>query len=95
MKQLSSRTMSISHSDFFRLLPRALESYQYNVNPPHVTVHISKGELAISLDEESVHKIASLTLPSTKVHFEFKDVDDADMEIFFEKFEMSFRRGGG
>lgn len=87
--------MSISHSDFYRLLPRAVVGREFQISPPQVTVIFPGGMLTITLNEESIHQIASLKLPSTNVQFEFDNVSDEDIVTFFQQFEISFRRGGG
>ena len=87
--------MSISHADFYRILPKALHSYTYQTSPPNIIVDMPDGKLTISLATQTVHKIASLELPSTQIDFMFDNIKKEDIESFFKQFELSFRRGGG
>ncbi len=87
--------MSISHADFYRLLPKVLETYKYSIKSPVINVNIKNGKLIIQLNEQTTHKIASLELPSTKVDFEFINVEENDIDNFFKEFEITYRRGGG
>ena len=87
--------MSINHGDFFRLLDRALEGYAYETTVDSATIHLKPGIVHIHLHPQTEHRIASLVLPSTVVEFTIENVPEAEREAFFEKFELSFRRGGG
>ncbi len=87
--------MSISHQDFFRLLPRAIASYPYERSGLCVEVRIGSGSLNIELSDETVNQIASLKLPRTNVTFTFCDVSAEEKQIFLTQFDLSFQRGGG
>ena len=87
--------MSITHAELYRLLPKALENYNYSIEHPIIDVAVNNGNLKITFNEQTVHKIASLSLPSTKVAFEFINVEQTDIDHFFDQFEFTYRRGGG
>ena len=74
MEQTLEREMTISHSDFFRILPKALKSYQYEQEDNVITVYLDEGEISIFLSEERRRQIASLLLPVTDVTFQLKNV---------------------
>jgi len=95
VEQTLEREMTISHSDFFRILPKALKSYQYEQVDNVVTVTLDKAEISIFLSEERRRQIASLLLPVTDVTFQLKNVAESTKNKFFVQFDRSYHRGGG
>lgn len=89
------REMSISHSDFLRILPKALASHTYQQIDNVITVTLGQGEITITLSEEGFRQIASLILPVTVVTFQLKDVAESTKSNFFEQFDRAYQRGGG
>jgi hypothetical protein len=89
------REMSISHSDFLRILPKALASHTFQQINNVITVTLGQGEITIVLSEEGSRQIASLSLPVTVVAFQVKDVAESTKSNFFEQFDRAFQRGGG
>lgn len=87
--------MSITHAEFYRLLPKVLEKYQHSIKSSNIKVLIHDGSLIIDLSPQSIHKIGALELPSTKVTFQFIDVEQKEIDEFFNDFELTYRRGGG
>ena len=51
--------------------------------------------LRIRLNAEGERRIANLALPRTIVEFRFEGYTDALVEAFLQRFDRSFRRGGG
>ena len=95
MEYSFEREMTISHSEFFRILPKALKSYPYKVKDKLVIVTLDGGEISIILSEQRRRQIASLSLPVTGVTFHLKDVAESTKMIFFEQFDRAYHRGGG
>jgi hypothetical protein len=95
MIETIKREMTISHSDFFRILPKALKSYPYEYKDNVITVTLDKAEISIILSEERHRQIASLSLPVTDVTFQLKNVAESTKRIFFEQFDRAYHRGGG
>lgn len=87
--------MSISHREFFRLLPRAVGNRVFSTTDRDATIEIGNGQLDIHLSEEGQFKIASLQLPRTVVSFEFTNVEESERIQFLSQFDMAFQRGGG
>ena len=87
--------MSISHSDFFRLLPRAVGEHPYSINGTEVTIELASGRLEIRLSSEGIRQIASLTLPETVLEFSFSGVDATGRNAFLSQFDLAYQRGGG
>ncbi len=95
MEHTVQREMTISHRDFFRILPKALKSYPYEQKENAITVILDKGEISIFLSEERHRQIASLSLPVTDVTFRLKNVVESTKRKFFEQFDRAYHRGGG
>ncbi len=93
------REMTISHSDFFRILPKALGKLRYQRQNNIITVYIDddgiEGEIIISLSKERIRKIASLNLPVTDVTFQQENITEKKKIEFFKHFDRAYHRGGG
>ncbi len=89
------RTMSISHAEFYRLLPRALGGQPFSRTGHRVEVQLGQGRLMIQLSEQAVRQIASLKLPQTRIEFQFAGVDEVVKTDFLSRFELAYQRGGG
>ena len=95
MEHTFEREMTISHIDFFRLLPKALKSYSHMQEDNVIKVSLGGGEITIILSEERNRQIASLLLPVTDVTFQLKNVAESTKKNFFEQFDRAYLRGGG
>lgn len=87
--------MTITHDDFFRLLPRALENKEFEIIGDTVLVKLNVGTLTITLEAESVRTIGSLTLPVSRVTFSFENIPGEERLGFFKDFDLAFQKGGG
>jgi hypothetical protein len=87
--------MAISHADFFRILPAALNTMDYCVTQNSVVVEEASRSLRINLSEERERRIALLALPVTDVELVFTGYSEADIENFLARFHDCYRRGGG
>jgi len=95
MIETFQREMTISHSDFFRILPKALKSYPYVQEDNAIKLSLDEGEISIILSRERRRQIGSLSLPVTDVTFHLKNVAETTKKIFFEQFDRAYHRGGG
>ena len=95
MTETFKREMTITHSDFFRILPKALGSYPYKRQKNVINVSLDEGEISIILSEQRNRQIASLSLPVTDVTFQLKNVAESTKNDFFEQFDRAYHRGGG
>ena len=95
MNHTIEREMTITHSDFFRILPKALKSYKFEQVDNVITVTLDEAEISIILSEERNRQIASLSLPVTEVTFRLKNVAENTKSDFFEQFDRAYHRGGG
>ena len=99
MEKIFEREMTISHSDFFRILPKALGKLRYQQQNNIITVYLDndgvEGEIVISLSKERIRKIASLNLPVTDVTFQLENITEKKKIEFFKHFDRAYHRGGG
>lgn len=90
-----TRGMTITHDDFFRLLPRALKNRPFDMSEQGVLVTLNNGRLKITLAPQTDRTIGALTLPVTRIAFEFENCTDAERRQFFEGFDLVYQKGGG
>jgi hypothetical protein len=91
-----SLDMSITHADFFRLLPAAIVPYDSRVNGDSVEIFLEQRRVIITLGTEQQRRITGLlSLPRTQVGFAFEQFSDAQREAFMHRFDRYFHRGGG
>jgi hypothetical protein len=87
--------MSISHNDFYRLLPIALKNLRYEVTNGVINFSYENGNIEINPGKEQNRKIASLILPVLHVNFTFTNITPGDKEQFLVNFNQTYQRGGG
>lgn len=87
--------MTITHADFFRLLPKALASYKFEISDRSIQVTMETGIVNIRLMREATRKIGALELPITHMTFYFENTSHNETQKFFEKFNLAYRKGGG
>ncbi len=91
-----TQDMSISHADFFRLLPAAIVPYESRVKGSVVEIFAEQRQVVITLGVEGVRKITGLlSLPRTQVGFLFEHFSDEQRMAFMHRFDRYFHRGGG
>jgi hypothetical protein len=89
------KEMSISHSDIFRILPKALDGENYRVDGNRVIACNGDRRLEITLSEETQRRIALLTLPVTHVRLDFIGYGADEAAAALARFDRGFQRGGG
>ena len=62
MTETLKREMTISHSDFFRLLPKALKSYSYQQYENVITISMHKGGRLMPVPSTDVSSGTDLSL---------------------------------
>ncbi|HXH03737.1 MAG TPA: hypothetical protein VNN09_10515 [Candidatus Competibacteraceae bacterium] len=87
--------MGLTHAEFFRILPLALEGRDYRATADAVTLEGDGRRLCIRLAPQAERRIALLRLPVTRVEFEFYGYSAQETVAFLERFERHYRRGGG
>jgi hypothetical protein len=89
------KEMTISHRDFFRVLPGALETDDFCIEGDTVTSGDGGRRLTIVLAPEAERRIALLKLPVTRVSLEFAGYEAAAVADAVARFDRAFQRGGG
>jgi hypothetical protein len=95
MTHTIKREMTITHADFFRILPKALKNIKYGVSGNRVAIADTEKRLEIMLSPESSRSIGALKLPVTILEFRFDKYTTEQIEKFLRQFDMSFHKGGG
>jgi len=90
-----SREMGFSQSEFFRILPSALNGREYLLKDSKVTLTTDHGQVTIEVGEQQIRKIASFSLPYIEVKFRFVDFEQSNVDEFMRYFELRYQRGGG
>lgn len=90
------REMALTWEEFERLLPIAAGDTTYQVRGRCVQVTLSPSDaLCIELGETGERKIASISLPVTRVTFDYQGNNPDRFTQFLERFDRYFQRGGG
>lgn len=89
------REMSVTHTEFFRLLPRVVGEDYIQRNDSAAVIQTEIGRIDIRLGPEMRRKIALLELPMTEVSLEFHGYSQVDYEEFIRRFNLRFQKGGG
>ncbi|MBI1422145.1 MAG: hypothetical protein GC149_01680 [Gammaproteobacteria bacterium] len=95
--QTYTRTMSITHADFLRSLLPLKKYYHYQINNAANRIQISDEQriIQILLGTEGAVAMGSLRMPSTEVTFTFRGFTPSERDLFWSRFDLCFRRGGG
>ncbi|NQU55879.1 MAG: hypothetical protein HQ513_01500 [Rhodospirillales bacterium] len=89
------KEMGITHQEFFRNIPRALGTDDYQKRTDRVILDGDDKSLEISISEQSERRIALFVLPVTHVTLTFKGYAQTEVTATMEKFDRAFQRGGG
>jgi hypothetical protein len=89
------KEMAVTHADFFRSLPNALDGEICTITGTHVVLQSNAGIWTIDLGAEGERRIALLAVPATPVTLTFDGYSDIDRQDALERFDRAFQRGGG
>ena len=90
-----NKEMTISHRDFFRILPGALGTDDFRIDGHRITAGAGDRRLEIILSPETRRRVALLTLPVTHVSLEFVGYGAEQAAAALARFNRAFQRGGG
>ena len=95
--QTYTRTMCITHADFLRSLLPLKKYYPYKINDAvnQILIHDDQRVIQIQLGTEGHVELGALNMPSTEVTFTFRGFTPPERELFWSRFDLCFRRGGG
>lgn len=89
------KEMGIGHEDFFRILPRALGTNDYEVSGTDIVMRDGDKRFEISLGPEKVRTLALMKLQVTMVTLRLANYSEAERVAVLARFDLYFRRGGG
>ncbi len=99
MSEISRRVvkdMALTGSDFERLLPKALQGWDYQINGTHVDVGTDDVGITITISPLPPRKLSGLfVLERSQVEIAFHGLDSAQQDGFLKQFDQAFQRGGG
>ena len=87
--------MSITHKDFFRLLPRAVNGVPVTRRDNQAHIATEAGRVKITLAPESIRKLGLMEFPVTGVTIEFSGFSTAEQAAFLSRFDLAYQKGGG
>lgn len=90
-----TREMGISHAEFWRTLPSAVDNQAYTLRDDTVTIADASRTIEIRLSPERDRRLGSLTLPTTTIRFTFIGYSRSQIDRFMARFDLYFQRGGG
>jgi len=90
-----TKEMAVTHADFFRTLPQALDGAPFKKTGNRVVAEDKGKRLEISLGPERTRQIAGLKVPATDVTLAFTGYDRTEVATALRLFERSFQKGGG
>ena len=90
-----SREMTITHKDFFRLLPKALKNKEYFISGRRVTVSQGECSVNINLSAETGRQLGALVVPVIQVEIIFTGYSEVDITRFLQHFDLAYQKGGG
>jgi len=85
-----------SHARFMQMLPEACDQRPYEITDNVVTVYTdSHRRVRIHVHDEPIRHLGSLDLPMESARFEFDGFDEAQADVFMERFRAHTLRAGG
>ena len=96
-EQSTTRVMTITHGEFLRSLRPLERHYRIEINDSrqHIVISGDSGQVQINLGDQYIRKLANLRLPTIEVDLVFTGLGDSELELFWSRFDLCFRRGGG
>ncbi len=89
------KEMALTYADFFRIIPRALGTEDFEKSDTGVVLTDGEKRLEISFGPERLRKIALMVIPACDVRLEFSAYSEAAREAALDLFDRMFQKGGG
>jgi len=90
-----TREMGLTVKEFLRTLPAAVAPCAHHVDGHRVMIRCASAEIHIQLTPLPPRRLAALTLPITRVAFDFGALDTEARIRFMQRFDRHYQRGGG
>ncbi|MCK5444717.1 MAG: hypothetical protein KAI73_03785 [Rhodospirillaceae bacterium] len=95
MNRVIDKEMGINKADFLRIIPRALDSHDYQVAGDVVTFVQEGRTFRITHVELSPRKLGGFSIPRADVRLELEGFSDDEATAAVDRFDRYFHRGGG
>ena len=95
MSDIYRREMTITHKDFLRLLPKALNGFSFHTIDDHIVATEDNKTIKIRLSAEKSRQLGVFTLPITDVSVELQNFTAEDADKFMSRFTLAYQKGGG
>ena len=92
---VAEKEMALTHADFFRIIPRALGTEDFERTDTGVVLADGDRRLEITLGSERIRKIALMKIPACDVRLEFSGYTRAESRAALHLFDRMFQKGGG
>lgn len=90
------KLMSISRNEFLHSFKQFVPDYGGSMSGSRFELAIGKGSVTIEIEILPNRAITTLmSLPQTNVTLTMNNLDPGEQKHFLERFDLSFRRGGG
>lgn len=89
------KEMALTHADFFRIIPRALDTEDFDQTDSGVVLTGADKRLEISIGPERTRQIALMKIPACDVRLEFSGYSEAARAAALVLFDRMFQKGGG
>ena len=92
---VADKEMALTHADFFRIIPRALGTKDFEQSETGIVLEDGERRLQITLGPERIRKIALMEIPACHVRLEFSAYSEPEREAALDLFDRIFQKGGG
>jgi hypothetical protein len=89
------KEMALTHRDFFRIIPGALGTDDFEKKPAGVVLEDGNRRLEITLGPERSRRIAMMEIPACDVTLIFSGYSEAERATALHLFDRMFQKGGG
>jgi len=89
------KEMGYSQQEFLNQFATFASDLDYKLTNNRIIITEQNSSIIIALTEKQGRSLGSLIIPSLSIQFEFKNCSSEQQKKFLEKFDFSFRRGGG
>ncbi|NKB62274.1 MAG: hypothetical protein GKR95_09110 [Gammaproteobacteria bacterium] len=88
--------MGFTHYELLKGLPSAVKPYLvHRISPLINEIRLDGRMVKLTIQPETIRKIASIELPITHVSLDFFDFDADQYDMFMHRFKRYLHRGGG
>lgn len=85
-----------THAEFMQSLPKACGERPYEIVDNHVMVYDKDRQIRITVHDEPIRHLGSLSLPMESAEFFFQNYSEEEADEFMKIYRQhTFRAGGG